>query len=344
MRIGLGFHWERTISALLPGSVSVNDDPLFRLVNEVPLETYLECVVGSEMNPASPADFLKTHAVISRSWAVGKILGCHDHSDAGKVSRGDLILTWEDTCDHRGFHVCSDDHCQRYQGLQPIPDSVRDAIRDTAGEVLISPAGRLVDARFSKCCGGRTEVFSTCWQDREEDCLESVDDPWCDLSALAPEDRRHVLGSVLKDYDLANGGGYAWDAEVTAAEVRENLRIRFGIDLGDIRDLEIVHRGPSGRADRMLITGTLSSIEVGKELTIRRLLAADCLYSSNFVITKSETPDGPRFRLEGRGWGHGVGLCQIGAARMALAGHPYRRILAHYYPRATVLPLPEKTM
>lgn len=336
MRIGLGFHWERTISAFLPGEIISNDDPVFRLINRLPLETYLECVVGSEMNPESPAEFLKAHSVISRSWTVGKVLALHDHSDEGKIDSAELFVTWEDTCGHKGFHVCSDDHCQRYQGIQPIPGNVLEAIRSTAGEILVSQSGKLVDARFSKCCGGRTEIFSTCWQDREEECLESIYDPWCDLSELDSCQREHILKSVLKDYDLSNGGGYEWKTEVTADKIRHNLLTQLGRDVGEIIDIQITRRGLSGRGFRLRIDGSEGSIEIGKELIIRRLLSETCLFSSAFTTEKTVEGDRTVFHLSGRGWGHGVGLCQIGAARMAIAGRSYRDILEFYYPCSKV--------
>lgn len=350
MVIGLGFHWERVIEALLPGEVEHTDDPVFRLVNRLPLESYLECVVGSEMNPSSPAEFLKAHAVISRGWALGKILHRHDDSDDGKISRADLIIGWDDTCDHTGFDVCSDDHCQRYQGVQPIPPNVLRALRSTAGEVLTTPSGRIVDTRFSKCCGGRTEIFSTCWQDREEECLESFDDPWCDLSDLDDGRRNRVLQTVLKDYDQQTGGGYRWTATVTAKEIERNLKEKFGRDIGTIKDIDITGRGPSGRATRLRLRGTAGTLEIGKELMIRRLLSPTHLYSARFNITRlTPAEDSPstqaqsstEFHLEGQGWGHGVGLCQIGAARMALEGADYRRILAFYYPHSHLTPSPK---
>lgn len=369
MLIGKDFHWQKSIEALLPGDVIVNDDPVFRIINRLPIETYLECVVGSEMNPEAPAEFLKAHAVISRSWAIGKIIGVHsgqanlesslcgsepsacgsswsrdgtDFSGAntqGKVFLPEKIINWEDTCDHHGFHVCSDDHCQRYQGIQPIRPEILDAIRSTADMVLLSPGGKLVDTRFSKCCGGRTEVFSSCWQDVEAPCLESFEDPWCDLTTLPEEKRDKVLSSILKDYDLANGGGYRWHTTVSSTEIEENLHKKFGRDVGKVRDLEVTERGSSGRATRLKVYGTKDILEIGKELMIRRLLAPTHLYSSAITInrTSNQQKEGDIiFEIEGKGWGHGVGLCQIGAARMALEGHHFRSILSFYYPSSTL--------
>ncbi len=342
MMIGKGFHWQRQVEALLPGEVvirwgnneekpgevKVSGEEEYGVLNRLPLETYLECVVGSEMSPSAPEEFLKAHAVISRSWALGKILGAHDHSPTGKVDTDTCLIDWEDTSDHVGFDLCSDDHCQRYQGIQPLPPAIQKALRDTRGQILTTVEGKLVDARFSKCCGGLTEVFSTCWQEREEPCLVSFADPWCDLSDLSEEDQENLLSSVLKSYDQETGDGYKWEVEVTAEEVKNNLKTKFGRNIGDITNLKVLEAGPSGRAKRLLLTGTQGSLELGKELAIRKLLSPTHLYSSRFTME----PLAGGWRLKGRGWGHGVGLCQIGAARMAHEGHDYRSILSFYYP------------
>ncbi|MDE6670312.1 MAG: SpoIID/LytB domain-containing protein [Muribaculaceae bacterium] len=348
MLIGDGFHWQRSLEVCLPGEVSLyksseqseiigsdatEADRNITLINRLPLETYLECVVGSEMNPSASIEFLKAHAVISRSWALGKVLGAHPCNDSGYKNTSDCLIGWDDTAGHHGFDVCSDDHCQRYQGLQPITPIALQAIRDTAGEVLTVADGSLVDARFSKCCGGRTEVFSTCWQSRSVSCLESFDDPWCDLSGLSADRRRKLLSSILKDYDLVTEGyGYRWQNEISKTTVRENLWRRFGRDVGEILRLESLHRGPSGRIDLLRIHGTRGTLDLGKELWIRRLLSSSHLYSSAVDIEDL----GSAFRLTGRGWGHGVGLCQIGAANMAVHGYNYRNILSFYYPGAVI--------
>ena len=343
MLIGKDFHWQRVIEALLPGEVAQSDDPVFRVVNRLPVETYLKCVVGSEMNPEAPVEFLKAHSVISRSWALGKMRHIHSDDEEGKVDDPDRIVNWEDTCDHLGFDVCSDDHCQRYQGMQPIAGEVRHALGATEGMVLCDAGGRLVDARFSKCCGGHTEVFSSCWQNREEACLQGFVDPWCDLLGMTPEKRHILLVGILKDYDRSTEGGYRWDALVDSGMIEENLRTKFGKDVGRVEDIGILERGVSGRAVRMLVKGSRGEIEIGKELMIRRLLAASHLYSSWFDIEKMSGTDNCSdrcrpgdnvisFHLRGRGWRHGVGLCQIGAARMAFEGYDYPDILSFYYP------------
>ena len=338
MLIGDGFHWEQSIEAKLPGEVipfkstvreDSDTDANVSLINRLPLETYLECVVGSEMNPSAPKEFLKAHAIISRSWAMGKVLGSHHSGSTGMEDSGERLIGWDDTAGHHGFHVCSDDHCQRYQGLQSITREAAEAIRETAGIVITTPSGEMVDARFSKCCGGRTELFENCWQPVHPPCIQSFDDPWCDLSALSPEGRRRVLSTILKDYDLATDNyGFRWEAAVSKKDVKKNLKDRFGRSVGEIISLRPLHRGPSGRIDLLEVTGSEGNLEIGKELWIRRLLSPSHLYSSAFTIEDT----GDSFLLKGRGWGHGAGLCQIGAANMALHGQSYSDILSFYYP------------
>lgn len=337
MLIGKDFHWQKSIEALLPGKIELHDNQEYPVINVVPLEIYLECVVGSEMNPEAPSEFLKAHAVISRSWALGKIINIHNHSEDGKIFSENRIISWEDTCDHIGFDVCSDDHCQRYQGLQPIPTATAEAIRETAREVLLTGNVKILDARFSKCCGGRTELFSSCWQNSEEECLESIEDPWCDLSSLHPNTRDRLLRSILKEYDVENGGGYRWKTTVTAEEVRMNLKQKFGRDIGIIQDMRITEIGISGRATQLRLSGSENELTIGKELMIRRLLAPTHLYSSRIHLRKNLSATTiSEWIIDGKGWGHGVGLCQIGAARMALEGFGYKEILRFYYPGSEI--------
>lgn len=345
MLIGDNFHWQKTIEVHLPGDIIpfnhsfcsdekvTGADKNITLINRLPLETYLECVLGSEMNPSAPFEFLKAHAIISRSWALGKILNIHPKDTEGRVNTHNKTIGWEDTEGHKGFHVCSDDHCQRYQGLQSINTNTLKAVSETSGEILTTQHGNIVDARFSKCCGGRTELFSTCWQSLKVDCIESFVDPWCDLSHLPKEDQYAILSSILKDYDLATEGyGFRWEAEISKSEVRNNLQTRFNRDIGEIIRLIPLHRGPSGRIDLLRIQGADGTLDFGKELWIRRLLSLSHLYSSSFEIEDFNS----YFRFTGRGWGHGVGLCQIGAANMALHGFSYGEILSFYYPSSEI--------
>lgn len=345
MLIGDGFHWQKTIRAKLPGEVSFNRikevnikeskrrEENVTIINTLPLEDYLECVVGSEMNPAAPIEFLKAHAVISRSWALGKILDIHPKGSNISKDDGGVLIGWDDTGTHKEFHVCSDDHCQRYQGLQPISSVALSAIRETMGEVLTTKEGEVLDARFSKCCGGKTELFETCWQSDSKTGLVSVTDPWCDLSDLPDLSRRALLSTILKDYDLSTDGyGYSWEVTVPKELIRRRLEECFNKNIGDIVKIEAVHRGISGRIDFLSVEGTCGNIEIGKELWVRRILSDSHLYSSAFEIKE----EGESFILKGKGWGHGVGLCQIGAAHMATRGYTYRQILSFYYPEALI--------
>ncbi len=325
--MGDGFHWQRCFALSLPKEAAVIcTEPL---IVEMPVEAYLRCVVGSEMNPLAPIEFLRAHAIVSRSWMMGKIMRIHAEGTEGGLDSQEEIRIWADTGSHSLFHVCNDDHCQRFQGEQPLADSLRDALESTRSLVLTDADGKLVDARFSKCCGGRTEIFSTCWQDVDYPCLRSVEDPWCAPEMLTPAQ----LNAALKDYDAETTPHYyLWDESVEAADIAERLRVRFNRSVGEVTALKPLHRGPSGRIDRLCVEGTEGSFILGKELAIRRLLSQTHLYSSNFTVERS----GTRFLLHGRGWGHGVGLCQIGAAAMAFHGKTAEQILAHYYPGSRV--------
>lgn len=337
--MGSGFHWRSRYALRLPEEAVVTDAS-GPLVVEMPLESYLRSVVGSEMNPLSPPEFLRAHAIVSRSWVAGKISGIHREDSLGKKDTPCEIRIWADTAAHTAFHVCSDDHCQRYQGEQPLSDAARQALESTRGLVLTDGDGRIADARFSKCCGGRTELFSTCWQDCDYGYLPSADDEWCSPHILTAEELTQLRRCVLKDYDLASTPRYyRWEEEVTADDISQRLQSRFGRDIGHILSLEATGRGPSGRIHRLLLTGTKGSLYIGKELAIRRLLSDTHLLSSAFEIEPMATPSGMVFRLHGRGWGHGVGMCQTGAAAMALRGYTAEQILNHYFPGTRIISL-----
>lgn len=338
--IGEGFHWQTVIEAIVKGEITVCDEPQgnIRIVNRLPVESYLESVVGSEMNPDAPAEFLKAHAVISRGWAIRKTLYPKDRHLPHSIHHGPEITEWEESGSHTGFDVCSDDHCQRYQGWNPdINKAACLAVQATRGLALTDARGTVADTRFSKCCGGRTEVFRSCWSDTDLDYLKSVQDPWCDLSGMDHASRHDFLKRVLKDYDRTTEGFHDWTATVSSRTIRQRINDKYGTDIGEITGLSAVERGASGRITRLLIQGADGQISVGKTLAIRRLLAADCLKSSWFEAER--TADG--FHLKGHGWGHGVGLCQIGAARMASEGKGFREILEHYYPNTHLTKLYE---
>lgn len=305
--IGIDFHWQQKRTFKYAGGLKfIVEGDRITAVNCIGMEDYLMSVISSEMKSSASIELLKAHAVISRSWLKARL---KDHK-AG----------------HEHFDVCADDHCQRYQGLtMAVGDDVCRAIDRTWGQVL-EYEGDICDTRYSKCCGGRTELFSTCWEDMDLPYLQSVEDPFCDC------ENSSILSQVLNDYDLHTADFHDWTVQYTTDELSELVRTRTGIDFGTIVALEAVERGPSGRIKYLRITGTLREEVIGKELAIRKALSSSHLKSSAFEIEKS--PDG--FVLRGRGWGHGVGLCQIGAAAMAARGYDYRQILSHYYVGAEI--------
>ena len=336
--IGNGFHWERHQQQTFLGMLKlVVDAGQIQAINELPVEDYLESVISSEMSATSSLEFLKAHAVISRSW----LLYQKEEREERKEERGERreergkrkentekneVLRWYDREDHVLFDVCADDHCQRYQGLTTQRSSLPiQAVSATRGQVLMFN-GELCDTRFSKCCGGHTEEFQYCWEDTPKPYLQSVECRWCDTQD------KNILRQVLNDYDQETSDFHDWTVAYTVEELSALVREKLKTDLGDITDLIPLDRGKSGRIWRLRIVGTKCSLIIGKELEIRRALSPTHLYSSNFEVEKS----GSSFILHGHGWGHGVGLCQIGAAVMAHEGMKYRDILLHYYPGAEI--------
>ena len=360
VEIGIGFHWDRRETQEFEGGLrfAVEGGKVW-LVNIVAVESYLRSVIASEMSATSDLEFLKAHAVTSRSWLMaqvygkGKFLG-QQQSEQTKGEEHERIA-WRDREDHSLFDVCADDHCQRYQGVGRISNAVVDrAIAETRGQVL-TYGGEVCDARFSKCCGGRTEVFETCWGDVDHPYLTSFYDamvrPAGFAERLSSESEAvrwvseqpeafcntkdvDVLKQVLNSYDQETQDFFRWRVELSAEEVTALLREKGGIDIGTVKNLVPLQRGASGRISRLRIVGERGSVVVGKELEIRRLLSRTHLYSSAFAVMRS--PDGARFTLTGAGWGHGVGLCQIGAAVMARKGFGYRGILYHYFRKANL--------
>ena len=355
--IGIGFHWERKEEQTFSGQLKfIVENGLVRAINILPVEDYLTSVISSEMKPTATKEFLKAHAVISRSWVLAQLRSPYHKADAPTPVTNDHILNriikWYDHDQHTLFDVCADDHCQRYQGRTRIISAAAEtAVKETFGQTLTFE-GHLCDARFSKCCGGITEEFETCWQDEHKPYLVALRDSSINEGALPDlsieENARewilsepksfcnsadgNILSESLNGYDLETPDYYRWTVEYTTARVSDIFRRKSGLDIGDIVDLRPVKRGPSGRIYELEIEGTKSTVTIGKELEIRRTLSESHLFSSAFVVEK--TPDG--FILKGAGWGHGVGLCQIGAAVMASKGYTYREILRHYYPETTL--------
>ena len=343
--IGVDFHWERKVTQKFAGTLKfIVDGGKVTAVNIVGVEDYLLSVISSEMKASAGLEFLKAHAVISRSWVMAQVEHRQSHVSrtpgpscpvSEPVEGAEEYIKWFDHDDHTLFDVCADDHCQRYQGLtMAVGDTVRKAVDQTWGLVLTSE-GKICDARFSKCCGGRMELFSTCWEDKDypylqplpdtADCVEGGD-VFCDTND------EKILSQVLNDYDLETRDFYRWRTEYSRTEVSDLVRRRSGMDFGTIRDLVPVERGPSGRLKRLKVVGDKKTMIIGKELIIRRWLSDSHLKSSAFEVHW----DGDHLTLDGSGWGHGVGLCQIGAAVMAAKGYTFDRILLHYYPGSTL--------
>ncbi len=337
--IGRSFHWERKQKQTFLGSLRlVVEADKICAINELPVENYLSSVISSEMSASASIELLKAHAVISRSWLLAQMAKRADKGeDKGAffsfVKKDDELIRWYDREDHTIFDVCADDHCQRYQGITNASrPNVVEALRATRGQIL-TYHDEICDARFSKCCGGVTEEFQYCWEDTPKPYLRSVPDaieegatPFCNTRD------KGILAQVLNDYDRETTDFYEWTVEYTEEKLRAIIEKKLKVSLGTIIDLQPLSRGKSGRIWRLKIVGSNGSFIIGKELEIRRALSETHLMSSNFEVEKR----GEIFILRGKGWGHGVGLCQIGAAVMGECGYNYEEILLHYYKDAEI--------
>lgn len=347
--IGVNFHWQRLETQTFRGSLRLlADGGKIWAINDLPVEDYLESVISSEMSAQSSLPLLMAHAVISRSWLMSQIDG--NTAPNTQASHGDAFIRWYDHTDHTLFDVCADDHCQRYQGItKETSPNVAEAIRRTRGE-LLTYGDEICDARFSKCCGGAMEEFQYCWDDTPKPYLKGIGDtPEETIPDLTVEENarqwilsspksfcnttdKRILSQVLNDYDQETTDFYRWRVSYTQEELSKLVEKKLGAGLGTITDMRPLKRGTSGRICELRIAGTKKTIVVGKELEIRRALSESHLYSSAFVVEKQ----GDNFTLIGAGWGHGVGLCQIGAAVMGDKGYAYDEILRHYYPGAEI--------
>lgn len=368
--IGVNFHWERRENQRFSGSARfIIEDGRLTIINILPVEDYLLSVISSEMSAHASLELLKAHAVISRSWLLAQISKNKDITDSGETysactETADERCKWYDREDHVNFDVCADDHCQRYQGVtrQSTP-KVAEAIAATRGQVLMYD-GELCDARFSKCCGGVFEQFENCWEPKHYKYLrarlDNVDENnFPDLTveenatkwilsrpeAFCNTLDAKILSQVLNNYDQETTDFYRWKVDYTREELSEIACRRSGIDFGQIVDLVPMERGTSGRIVRLKIIGTKRTMIFGKELEIRKTLSNSHLYSSAFVVERHDVDPSTNlpvsFTLHGAGWGHGVGLCQIGAAVMGARGYDYRKILAHYFVDAEISSLYE---
>jgi len=364
--IGINFHWERQETQIFQGTLKlVIEEGKITAINILPVEDYLISVISSEMKATSPLEFLKAHAVVSRSWLYAQIekrnsLSGKEHGGFFSLIKSDTeYVRWYDREDHTIFDVCADDHCQRYQGItKATEETVVEAVEATRGQVLMYN-GKICDARFHKCCGGVTEEYETCWEDKHFPYLEAIRDSvpnkeiplpnltqeteaekWIRTSprAFCNTQNKRILAHILNHYDQETTDFYRWQVRYSQAELAELIRTRTKIDFGDILELIPLQRGRSGRIIRLKIVGSKKTMCIGKELEIRRALSRSHLFSSAFVVDKEEVKDGvpSSFLLTGAGWGHGVGLCQIGAAVMGERGYKYDEILLHYYPGANI--------
>ena len=363
--IGINFHWERQETQIFMGTLRfvVHEDKI-TAINQLSVEDYLTSVISSEMSATSSLELLKAHAVVSRSWLFAQI----EKRKALKDTGGDFFsftktkeeyIRWYDREDHTIFDVCADDHCQRYQGITKASNTtVAEAVRATRGQLLMH-GNKVCDARFSKCCGGATEEFEYCWEEKHYPYLTAVRDAeeeeHRELPDLTQEKEAQywirkaphsfcdthdakILSQILNNYDQETTDFYRWHVRYSQEELAEIIRNNTKTDYGHIIDLIPVERGKSGRICKLKIVGTLKTLTIGKELEIRRTLSTSHLFSSAFIVDKGELVDGiPQwFFISGAGWGHGVGLCQIGAAVMGEKGYKYDEILLHYYKGAEI--------
>lgn len=358
--IGKNFHWEQKELQTFSGALRIiMEGNQLTAINIVPVEEYLTSVISSEMSATSSIELLKAHAVISRSWLLSQITNKNRKkaTASGMTETEEEIIKWYDREDHTNFDVCADDHCQRYQGItRASTKTVREAIEATKGLVLMCD-DEICDARFSKSCGGVSETFENCWEDSPHKYLVKViDNAEChdklaeDLTIEANAERwirsapesfcnttdKDTLSQVLNSYDQETPDFYRWKVEYSQEEISDLIRRKSGIDFGDILDIVPMERGVSGRLVKMKIIGSKRALTIGKELEIRKILSESHLYSSAFVIDKEGEEKPSKFTLTGAGWGHGVGLCQIGAAVMASKGYSYKEILFHYYKNCTI--------
>ncbi len=366
--IGVNFHWERQEVQRFLGDISIIvEGRKLTLINVIPVEAYLESVISSEMSASASPEFLKAHAVISRSWLLAQIDKTRRIAAKGSEFQSFTvsdkeIVRWYDREDHLHFDVCADDHCQRYQGItRQTSEHVKTAVEATRGQVLLDRDGMLCDTRFSKSCGGVFEQFESCWEPVHHHYLEAAGDSTSrnDFPNLTVEENarqwildspdafcnttdKEILRQVLNNYDLETHDFYRWTVRYTQDELAALVKERSGIDFGLIADMEPLERGTSGRICRLRITGTRCTVVIGKELEIRRTLSSSHLYSSAFIVEPDANDSRgvpAAFTLRGAGWGHGVGLCQIGAAVMGAKGYTYDRILDHYFNSAKLTSL-----
>ncbi|MGB5988470.1 MAG: SpoIID/LytB domain-containing protein [Marinifilaceae bacterium] len=350
--IGINFHWEKKEKQKFNGNLKfIIEKDNIRAINTVKIEDYLFSVISSEMNANAPTEYLKSHAIISRSWVLSRI-AAENQKDMDFIDNNEKRIKWYGREEHINFDVCADDHCQRYQGItRACTEAVKEAIKETKGIVLYKD-NNICDARFSKCCGGVSEDFENVWENekisylstiidsenkdltldlkKEEDAREwitSETDSFCNVKD------KHLLSRILNDYDYSTSNFYRWEIEYSQEELSNLLLDNSNIDFGEIKKITALKRGVSGRIYELEIEGSKKTFTFGKELEIRKVLSKSHLYSSAFIVDYKKVKKGipGKFILKGSGWGHGVGLCQIGAAAMVYKGYSHEKVLKHYF-------------
>ena len=361
--IGKNFHWEKKENQKFQGSLKLlKDDDKITAVNVIPLEEYLVSVISSEMSSTSSLELLKAHAIISRSWILAQLnmkKKVQPENSEQSVETENEIIKWYDREDHDKYDFCSDDHCQRYQGVtKVVTENSFSAVEETRG-IVLKEGKEICDTRYSKCCGGITETFENVWENVEHKYLKNISDYKFDPEGFKPDLRnekdaaqwikeipsafcntqdKEILSQVLTEYDQKTTDFFRWKVIYNQKELAKLINTKSGIDFGGIKDLIPVERGYSGRIIKLKIVGTKKTLTIGKELFIRKVLSKTHLYSSAFIIKKEKIEEGipQRFILTGAGWGHGVGLCQIGAAVMGEMGYSFDAILIHYFRGAEI--------
>jgi len=357
VKIGIDFHWERIQKEKFQGDLKfIIEGNNITIINIIPIEQYLSSVISSEMNANSSEELLKAHTVISRSWVLAQLQNKGKNKNKSPfIINQNEIIKWADREDHENFDVCADDHCQRYEGItEDITAQVKNAIAKTTGQVLKNKK-EICDTRFSKCCGGMLEEYQNCWEDSPKEYLKALRDnntiymengnlldltyednaeKWIlsNPKAFCNTSNQKILSQTLNTYDTETKDFYRWKVEYTVEEISQLIKSKTNIDFGTIQDFIPIERGKSGRLVKLKIIGDKKTITIGKELEIRKALSKTHLYSSAIIIKKVND----KFIIHGAGWGHGVGLCQIGAAVMGEYGYNYKEILTHYYPNTSL--------
>ena len=359
VKIGMDFHWEQQKNLMYQGSLKfvINEEEL-TAINIINIDDYLRSVISSEMSPKNSVEFLKAHAIVSRSWLISQLLN-KDKSQVEFTNNSEEHIVWHDKNDHKLFDVCADDHCQRYQGISKIRnENVDKAIKLTKGLVLTFDK-KVLDARYSKCCGGKTELFENVWEPTPSTGLQSIfdykyppdeyernlTDEKCARrwfldrpKSFCDTDDENLLDNILVDFDKKTQNFYRWQIIYSQQEIAALINNNLEMDFGQILDLQPIERGESGRLIKLKIVGEKKSLTIGKELEIRRVLSEKHLYSAAFFVEKEDIKNNvpQKFILNGAGWGHGVGLCQIGAAVMAERNYRFDEILLHYFPQVKI--------